>query len=282
MIRYIEKGDIFRIDGVSSYAHGCNCAGAMGKGIAVQFKSKYPDMYLEYKQLCKENKFCPGDVFDYDYGNGHIYNLGTQATWRTRAKIEYIEKALIQMLELAKRDNVTAIALPAIGAGLGGLKWDDVKAILDTMKKSVLITIGCLFSIAARSQFVTYEAVPRPNISIPESNFSFNFPQPTIPNISVVNSDIVTMEALCVQTEGENFIIGTKVIVRTLSNGATTLGLIGIKQGQKWNSLDEISLISISKSLAQAKTKEEKDFLLMLSDFSYMAALGEYSLLLFK
>ena len=31
MIRYIEKGDIFRIDGVSSYAHGCNCAGAMGK-----------------------------------------------------------------------------------------------------------------------------------------------------------------------------------------------------------------------------------------------------------
>lgn len=90
-------------------------------------------MYLEYKQLCKENKFCPGDVFDYDYGNGHIYNLGTQATWRTRAKIEYIEKALIQMLELAKRDNVTAIALPAIGAGLGGLKWDDVKAILDTV-----------------------------------------------------------------------------------------------------------------------------------------------------
>ena len=131
MIRYIEKGDIFRIDGVSSYAHGCNCAGAMGKGIAVQFKSKYPDMYLEYKQLCKENKFCPGDVFDYDYGNGHIYNLGTQATWRTRAKIEYIEKALIQMLELASGDNVTAIALPAIGAGLGGLKWDDVKAVLN-------------------------------------------------------------------------------------------------------------------------------------------------------
>ena len=37
--------------GVSSYAHGCNCAGAMGKGIAVQFKSKYPDMYLEYKPV---------------------------------------------------------------------------------------------------------------------------------------------------------------------------------------------------------------------------------------
>ena len=153
MIRYIEKGDIFRIDGVSSYAHGCNCAGAMGKGIAVQFKSKYPDMYLEYKQLCKENKFCPGDVFDYDYGNGHIYNLGTQATWRTRAKIEYIEKALIQMLELASGDNVTAIALPAIGAGLGGLKWDDVSRketvksccvnILDDVKRILAQPFEC-------------------------------------------------------------------------------------------------------------------------------------------
>ena len=106
------------------------------------------------------------------------------------------------------------------------------------MKKSVLITIGCLFSIAVHSQFVTYEAVPRPNISIPESNFNFNFPQPTTPNISVVNSDIVTTEALCLQTEGESFMLGTKVIVRKLSNGITTLGLIGIKQGSKWNTID--------------------------------------------
>ena len=146
------------------------------------------------------------------------------------------------------------------------------------MKKLVLITISSLLSIAAHSQFVTYEAVPRPNVSIPKSNFNFEFKQPATPSVSVVNSDIVTTEALCVQTEGESFAIGTKVIVRTLSNGATTLG----KQGRKWNSLDEISLISISQSIAQAKTKEEKDFLLNLSDFSYLAVLGESCLLLFK
>jgi hypothetical protein len=150
------------------------------------------------------------------------------------------------------------------------------------MKKLVLIAISSLLSIAAHSQFVTYEAVPRPNVSIPKSNFNFEFKQPTTPSVSVVNSDIVTTEALCVQTEGESFAIGTKLIVRTLSNGATTLGLIGIKQGHKWNSLDEITLISISQSIAQAKTKEEKDFLLNLSDFSYLAVLGESSLLLFK
>lgn len=150
------------------------------------------------------------------------------------------------------------------------------------MKKLVLIAISSLLSMTAHSQFVTYENVPRPNVSIPKSNFNFEFKRPTTPSVSVVNSDIVTTEALCVQTEGESFTIGTKVIVRRLSNGATTLGLIGIKQGQKWNSIDEINLLSISQLLARAKTKEEKDYLLMLSDFSYMAALGESSLLLFN
>ena len=131
MIQFIERGDIFNIPGVNNYAHGCNCAGAMGKGIALQFKNKHPKMYSEYHTLCKEGLFNPGDVFDYDYGNGHIYNLATQISWKTKARLLYIENAVGRMLELATLDNVTKIALPAIGAGLGGLDWNDVKDILN-------------------------------------------------------------------------------------------------------------------------------------------------------
>lgn len=127
MVIYIKEGDIFKVDGVTSYAHGCNCAGAMGKGIAVQFKTKYPEMYKTYKQMCKIGNYQPGDVYDFDYGKGHVYNLGTQVSWKTSAKLEYIQKALTNMLLCAERYNVKAIAMPAIGAGLGGLKWDDVK-----------------------------------------------------------------------------------------------------------------------------------------------------------
>lgn len=133
MVIYIERGDIFRIEGVTSYAHGCNCAGAMGKGIALQFRNKFPKMYEEYKLMCKEGAYTPGDVFDYNYGKGHIYNLGTQATWRTKARLEYIERSVTKMLELAKAENVAKIALPAIGAGLGGLKWENVKTVLNNV-----------------------------------------------------------------------------------------------------------------------------------------------------
>ena len=131
MIQFIERGDIFNIKDVNSYAHGCNCAGAMGKGIALQFKNKYPKMYSEYRAMCKDGLFNPGDVFDYNYGNGHIYNLGTQVSWKTKARLEYNENSVGRMLELAASDNVTKIALPAIGAGLGGLNWNDVKEILN-------------------------------------------------------------------------------------------------------------------------------------------------------
>lgn len=132
MIKIIPEGDIFKVIGVSNYAHGCNCMGAMGKGIALQFKHKYPQMYRNYKQMCTDGKFVPGDVYDYDSGEGHVFNLATEKSWHTGAKIEYIEKSLRKMFQLAIDDKVDNIAMPTIGAGLGGLKWEEVlKTIIE-------------------------------------------------------------------------------------------------------------------------------------------------------
>lgn len=131
MVTYIEFGNIFKIEGVDSYAHGCNCSGAMGKGIAIQFKEKFPLMYAEYKNLCNARKFNLGDVFKYNYGKGYIFNLGTQKTWRTKANIRAIEQALNNMLSIASTEDIRKIALPKIGAGLGGLDWNDVKRVID-------------------------------------------------------------------------------------------------------------------------------------------------------
>jgi len=133
MIEYKEYGDIFKLPQVTNYAHGCNCAGAMGKGIALQFKAKFPEMYTEYKKLCTEGKFRLGDVFIYQYSSGFIFNLGTQATWRTKADINAIKTSIEQMLLLASQNELNKIALPKIGAGLGGLLWKDVKEVIENI-----------------------------------------------------------------------------------------------------------------------------------------------------
>lgn len=107
----------------------------MGKGIAVQFKEKFPKMYLEYKRLCRERQFLPGDVFEYNYGDGFVFNLGTQVSWTTKAEISAIEQSLRKMLQLSGQLNVDKIALPRIGAGLGRLDWKEVKLTIDNVSK---------------------------------------------------------------------------------------------------------------------------------------------------
>ncbi|MBY0282046.1 MAG: macro domain-containing protein [Alphaproteobacteria bacterium] len=135
MVTYIEHGNIFKLKEISNYAHGCNCAGAMGKGIALQFKEKFPKMYIEYKRLCKEGLFSVGDVYTYNYDNGTVFNLGTQISWKTKADINAVESSLIKMLSYAHENNIFKIALPKIGAGLGGLNWDDVKFVIDKITR---------------------------------------------------------------------------------------------------------------------------------------------------
>ena len=133
MIKYIENGNIFNLPDIKNYAHGCNCAGAMGKGIALQFREKFPEMYTEYKKMCKNGLFNPGDIYTFHYGEGYVYNLGTQKDWKSKAEILFIEESLEKMFQQADDNHVTKIALPKIGAGLGGLNWQEVKRVLENI-----------------------------------------------------------------------------------------------------------------------------------------------------
>jgi O-acetyl-ADP-ribose deacetylase (regulator of RNase III) len=143
-----ESGDIFATTELRGFAHGCNCAGAMGKGIAVAFKQRWPAMYEEYRRRCKAGSFTLGDVFVWEQGNDVVFNLGTQRSWTTRAELTAVQKALTGMVREAEQRGVNEIALPRIGAGLGGLAWDDVRAVLEQVanKSPVLLRVCDVFT----------------------------------------------------------------------------------------------------------------------------------------
>jgi len=129
-------GDLFaNAYAVQAYAHGCNCQGSMGAGIAVGFRERYPDMYEQYRALCKATPrgFNLGDVWLWKAnGQPWVFNLGTQeAVWRARASCEAIETALNRMREVADREDVRSISIPRIGVGYGGLSWKKVRAIVE-------------------------------------------------------------------------------------------------------------------------------------------------------
>ncbi|AGC49073.1 hypothetical protein MYSTI_07801 [Myxococcus stipitatus DSM 14675] len=130
MPSFFVSGDLLRQEGLDALAHGCNCAGAMGKGIAVEFRARFPKMYAEYKQRCADGRFGLGDVFTWTEGGMTVFNLGTQKTWRTKAELGSLESAVVKMVQEAEAKGLERVGLPRIGAGLGGLPWESVRALL--------------------------------------------------------------------------------------------------------------------------------------------------------
>lgn len=123
-------GDLFAQPDLKALAHGCNCAGAMGAGIAVQFKKRWPAMYEEYKRRCADGRFAPGDVFVWEAGSTTVFNLGTEKHWRTGATLDFIERSVKALVTECEARGVPAVGLPRIGAGYGGLSWPDVELVL--------------------------------------------------------------------------------------------------------------------------------------------------------
>jgi O-acetyl-ADP-ribose deacetylase (regulator of RNase III) len=150
----IKKGNLFSYQGntkhVACIGHGVNSAGAMGAGIAIEFKNRFPEMYVEYKKRCQNGLIFPGITWvwqeigaaSFRYNKQGIltetseetfvvYNLAIKAHWKLNATYEAVEASLINMATDMNEHNFTEIALPWIGCGYGGLQKAEVQKILE-------------------------------------------------------------------------------------------------------------------------------------------------------
>jgi O-acetyl-ADP-ribose deacetylase (regulator of RNase III) len=128
-------GDIFvnRVR-AEALAHGCNCAGSMGAGVAVGFKARYPAMFEEFKRRCKSKppEFTLGDVFLWqEDGKPAVFNLGTQPRPGRGATYPIVDAALRALRTAADAAGIRSIAVPRIAAGYGGLSWNKVRALIE-------------------------------------------------------------------------------------------------------------------------------------------------------
>ena len=137
----IVKGDIFSAD-VEALVNPVNCVGIMGKGLALQFKKKFPDYYKHYASACKEHRIILGNAYFYinlypDFRTSLIVSFPTKYHWQDKSRLWDITQGL-EMLSIKIRDfKVKSIAIPALGCGLGGLDWADVLVIIQDKLKSL-------------------------------------------------------------------------------------------------------------------------------------------------
>ena len=145
MIEFVT-GNIFDAD-VEALVNPVNCQGVMGKGLALEFKKRFPDNYRIYKELCyNEDNWQimePGDVLvtavNNNTGPKYIFNFATKDHWSKPSKIEYIEKGLKILVKKIRKFDIKYIAIPKLGCGLGGLEWEEVKKIMKKILYDLII-----------------------------------------------------------------------------------------------------------------------------------------------
>lgn len=126
----IKIGDIFE-SGMQTIVNTVNCVGVMGKGIALEFKKRYPDMYKEYVMLCRNGEVKPGRPYYYnDILGNSILNFPTKDHWRSPSKLSYVTDGLKWFRENYKSLGIRSIAFPPLGCGNGGLTWSVVGPVM--------------------------------------------------------------------------------------------------------------------------------------------------------
>lgn len=123
------KGDLFDAK-VEALVNPVNTRGVMGKGVALEFKKRFPSNYYRYVEACKNNELSPGGLFVTRSEQDNpkwIVNVATKKHWKDKSDMNWIIFGLVHIKYFVLEENIETIAMPALGVGNGGLSWQDVK-----------------------------------------------------------------------------------------------------------------------------------------------------------
>jgi O-acetyl-ADP-ribose deacetylase (regulator of RNase III) len=159
----LGQGNILNAD-TQAVINTVNTKGIMGKGIALQFKKAYPDMFGAYAKACKEGKVAIGKMFVWEndtmFGPRLIVNFPTKDDWRRPSRLKYIQDGLYDLVDVIREHNITSIAIPPLGCGNGGLDWREVKPLLISALEKLPEVKAVLYEPSTRSIVGTRKRPP--------------------------------------------------------------------------------------------------------------------------
>lgn len=123
-------GDMFASD-AQTLVNTVNCVGVMGKGIALKFKERFPEMFEDYVRRCERRAVKLGQPYVYEDESGvKILNFPTKDHWRSASRLIDIEQGLTYLADHYQAWGITNISMPPLGCGNGGLSWSEVGPLI--------------------------------------------------------------------------------------------------------------------------------------------------------
>lgn len=133
MIRY-KQGNLLDSD-AQALVNTVNTVGVMGKGIALMFKQRFPLNFQLYAAACKARQVQTGRMFVTEVGELEgprwVVNFPTKQHWRDPSQMAWVVEGLQDLRRFLVRESVQSVAIPPLGAGLGGLQWSAVRAQIE-------------------------------------------------------------------------------------------------------------------------------------------------------
>ena len=123
-------GDLFASQ-AQTLVNAVNCIGVMGKGLALEFKRRFPGMFDDYVARCQRNQARLGEPYVFhDLSGTMVVNFPTKGHWRSSSRLIDIEQGLDYFVAHYADWGVSSVAFPALGCGYGGLAWAEVEPVL--------------------------------------------------------------------------------------------------------------------------------------------------------
>jgi O-acetyl-ADP-ribose deacetylase (regulator of RNase III)/uncharacterized protein YwgA len=123
-------GDLFE-SRAQTLVNTVNCVGVMGKGVALEFKKRFPAMFEDYTARCERKQVRVGVPYLYRDASGrNIVNFPTKDHWRSPARLSDIERGLDYVAQHTAEWGISSVAMPPLGCGNGGLEWSEVGPLI--------------------------------------------------------------------------------------------------------------------------------------------------------
>ena len=140
MLRYVDS-PLFQ-SSARVLVNTVNTVGVMGKGVALEFKNRFPEMYRLYRDHCRSGRLRVGQLWLYRTLGRWVLNFPTKAHWRSPSKIEYIRAGLEKLVATYQDRGIDAISFPLLGCGNGRLDFNtQVRPLMEQYLRSLPIPV---------------------------------------------------------------------------------------------------------------------------------------------
>ena len=148
----IRNGDIFT-SGAEAVVNPVNIQGVARGGLARIFRKRFPENFRKYVAACENGSLVMGSVLvtEIEGDFRHIVNMPTVVESGGKAQLAYIKSGMDALMDAVVEYGMDSVAIPALGAGIGGLDFDGVREVVENTVRCVPEVVFILYRPYGRS-----------------------------------------------------------------------------------------------------------------------------------